>query len=116
MVGAESFQIIWVIGVRPNLITWVVGVWLRGRGRKNIICPKKKEVLFNLTKKCVEHSKPETAIFVYAKSSKLECFLRILVKHSTQINSPIVAFVAVITSLGKHVFSEEFIQGNNALG
>ena len=24
MVGAESFQIIWVIGVRPNLITWVV--------------------------------------------------------------------------------------------
>ena len=31
-------------------------------------------------------------------------------------NSPIVASVAVITILGKHVFSEEFIQGNNALG
>ena len=44
-VGAESFQIIWVIGVRPNLITWVVGVWLRGMGRKNIIIwPKKREV------------------------------------------------------------------------
>ena len=40
----ESFQIIWVIGVRPNLITWVVGVSLRGRGRKNIICQKKREV------------------------------------------------------------------------
>ena len=32
------------------------------------------------------------------------------------INSPMVASVVVITSLGKHVFSEEFIQGNNALG
>ena len=40
LVGAESFQIIRVIGVRPNLITWVVGVSLLGRGRKNIICLK----------------------------------------------------------------------------
>ena len=24
VVGAESFQIIWVIGVRPNLITWQI--------------------------------------------------------------------------------------------
>ena len=56
MVGAESFQIIWVIGVRPNLITWVVGVSLHGRGRKNIICQKKREVLSNLTKKREEHS------------------------------------------------------------
>ena len=47
----ESFQIIWVIGVRPNLFTWVVGVSLRGRGRKNIICKKKREVLSNLAKK-----------------------------------------------------------------
>ena len=44
VVAAESFQIIWVIGVRPNLITWVVGVSLCGRGRKNIICQKKREV------------------------------------------------------------------------
>ena len=44
VVGAESFQIIRVIGVRPNLITWVVGVSLRGRGRKNIISQKKREV------------------------------------------------------------------------
>ena len=58
MYGAESFQIIWVIGVRPNLITWVVGVSLRGRGRENIIC-KKREVLSNLAKKRVEHSKPQ---------------------------------------------------------
>ena len=36
-----NFQIIWVIGVGPNLITWVVGVLLRGRGRKNIICQKR---------------------------------------------------------------------------
>ena len=39
----ESFQIIWVIGVRPNLITWVVGVSLRGRGRKNIVCQNKEK-------------------------------------------------------------------------
>ena len=31
VVGAESFQIIRVIGDRPNLITWVVGISLRGR-------------------------------------------------------------------------------------
>ena len=58
----------------------------------------------------------ETAIFVYTQSSRLGCFHRILVKNGTQINSPIVASVAVITSLGKHVFSEEFFQGNNAIG
>ena len=58
MVGAESFQIIWVIGVRPNLITWVVGVSLRGRGGKYIICQKKR-FLSNLAKKRVEHSKTQ---------------------------------------------------------
>ena len=58
----------------------------------------------------------ETAIFVYTQSSKLGCFRGILVKKGTKINSPIVASVAVITSLGKHVFLEEFIQGNNAIG
>ena len=51
VVGGESFQIIWVIGVRPNLITWVVGISLHGRGRKNIICPKKGEVITNLAKR-----------------------------------------------------------------
>ena len=118
VVGAESFQIIWVIGVRPNLITWVVGISMRGRGRKNIICQKKREVLSNLAKrKCrAKQTAAERAIFVYTQSSKLECFRRILVKNAAKINSPTVASVAVITSLGKHVFSEEFIQGNNAIG
>ena len=51
VVDALSFQIIWVIGVRPNLITWVVGNSLRGRGRKNTICQKKREVLSNLAKR-----------------------------------------------------------------
>ena len=59
MVGAESLQIIWVIGVRPNVITWVVGVSLRGRGRKNIICQKREKFLSNLAKKRIEHSKPQ---------------------------------------------------------
>ena len=48
--GAESFQVIWVIVVRPNLITWVVGVSLRGGGRKNIICQKREKFLSNLAK------------------------------------------------------------------
>ena len=30
---------------RPNLITWVVGISLRGRGNKNIICQKKESSL-----------------------------------------------------------------------
>ena len=65
VVGAESFQIIWVIGVRPNRITWVVGILLRGRGRKNIICPKKREVLSNLAqrKRRALQTAVETAIF-----------------------------------------------------
>ena len=46
----ESVQIIWVIGVRTNLITWVVGISMHGIGRKNIICLKKREVL-NLAKR-----------------------------------------------------------------
>ena len=51
VVGAESFQIIWVIGVQPNLITRVVGVSLCGRGRKNIICQKKREVFIQSSQK-----------------------------------------------------------------
>ena len=118
VVGAESFQIIWVIGVRPNLNTWVVGISLCGKGRKNIICQKKREVLSKLAKRKrrPKQTAAETAIFVYTQSSKLGCFCRILVKNTTKINSPTVASVAVITSLGKHVFSEEFIQGKNAIG
>ena len=118
MVGEESFQIIWVIGVRPNLITWGVGILLRGRGRKNIICQKKREDLSNLAKRKrrAKRTAAETAIFVYTQSSKLGCFHRILVKNATKLNSPTMASVAVITSLGKRIFSEEFIQGNNILG
>ena len=51
LVCVERFQIIWVIGVRPNQITCVVGISLHGRGRKNIICHKKREVLSNLAKR-----------------------------------------------------------------
>ena len=79
---------------------------------------KKREVLSNLAKRKRRawQTASETAIFVYTQSANLGCFRRILVKTGTQINSLIVASVAVITSLGKHVFSEEFIQGNNAVG
>ena len=114
----ESFKIKWVISVRPNLITWVVGISLRGRAIKNIICPKKGEVLSNLAKrKCrALQTSGEMAIFGNTQSSKLGCFRRLLVKKRTQINSPIVASVGVITSLGKPVFSEVFIQGNTTIG
>ena len=37
--------------VRPNLITWVVGISLHGRARKNIICQKREKFLLNLAKK-----------------------------------------------------------------
>ena len=109
VVGALSFLIIWVIRIRPNLITWVVGISLRGRGRKNIICQKREKFYQIQPKESVELSKTasEMAIFVYTQSSKLGCFRRILVKTGTKINSPIVASVAVITSQGKHVYSEK---------
>ena len=62
--------------------SWVVGISLRGRGRKNIICPKKGEVLSNLAKRKRRalQNAAETAMFVYIQSSKLGCFRRILVK------------------------------------
>ena len=88
-------------------------------GEERILSAKKKgDVLSNLAKRRRRtlQTAAEMANFVYTHSSKLGCFRRILVKDSTQINSPIVASVAVTTSLGKPVFSEEFIQGNNALG
>ena len=117
MVGAERFQIIWVIGVRPNQITWVVGISLRGRGRKNIICQKKERSFIKSNqKKALSLAYRSGNGHFCLPSSNLGCFLRILVKNGTKINSPIVGSVAVITSLGKHVFSEEFIQGNNAIG
>ena len=46
VVSGESFQIIRVIVVRPNLITWVVGISLLRRGSKNTICKKKREVFY----------------------------------------------------------------------
>ena len=53
MVGAERFQIIWAIGVRPNQITWMVGISLRGRGRKNIICKKERSFIKSSQKKAL---------------------------------------------------------------
>ena len=86
-------------------------------GEERILSAKKKEVLSNLAKRkpSAKQVASEMAIFVYTKSSKLGCFRRILVKNGTKINSQIVASVAVIISLGKHVFSEEFIIENNAI-
>ena len=95
---------------------WYFAVW---KGKKEYNLPKKKgKVLSNLAKRKQRalQTAAETAIFVYTQSSKLGCFRLILVKNGTQINSPIVASVAVITSLGKPVFSEEFIQGNTTIG
>ena len=90
-------------------------VW---KGKKEYYLPKRGEVLSNLAKRKGRalQTAAEKAIFVYTQSSKLECFRRILVKHRTQINSPTVASVAVITSLGKPVIPEEFIQENTAIG
>ena len=47
----KVFKLLWVIGVRPNLITWVVGISLRGRGRKNIICPQKERSFIKSSQK-----------------------------------------------------------------
>ena len=78
---------------------WYFAGW---NGKKEYYLPKKREVLSNLVKRKRRalQTAGETAFFVYAQSSKLGCFHCILVKNGTQINSPIVASVAVITSLG----------------
>ena len=69
-------------------------------------------------KKRVEHSKPlrKRPFLFMPNRQNSDVSIEYWLKNSTQINSPIVASVAVITSLGKHIFSEEFIQGNSALG
>ena len=95
---------------------WYFAAWNR---KKEYYLPKKKrEVLSNLAKRKrrAKQTAAETAIIVYTQSSKLRCFRRILVKNATKINFPTVASREVITSLEKHVFSEEFIQRNNAIG
>ena len=113
VVPAERFQIIWVIGVRPNQITWVVGISLRGRGRKNIIC-QKREKFYQIKPKESNHENGHFCLHVIVKPRMFPSYIG--KKNGIKINSPIVASVAVITSLGKHVFSEEFIQGNNPIG
>ena len=91
---------------------WLVFCCVEGEER--ILYAKKERSFIKSSQK--KQTAAETAIFVYTQSSKLGYFRRILVKNSIEINSQIVASVAVITSLGKHVFSEEFIQGNKAIG
>ena len=88
---------------------WYFPAW---NGKKEYYLPKKGRSFIKSSQKKAQSlaNRSGNGHFCYMQSSKLGCFRRILVKNSTQINSPIVASVAVITSLGKPVFSEEFIQ------
>ena len=108
----KVFKLYGSFEVRQNLITWVVGISLRGRKERILSAQKKREVLSKLAKRKhrAKQTAAETAIFVYTQSSKLGFFRRILVKTGTQINSPIVASVGVITSLGKHIFSKDLLK------
>ena len=95
---------------------WYFAAW---KGKKEYYLPKKKrEVLSNLAKRKrrAKQTASETAIFCLYTIVKTRMFPSNIGKNGTKINSPKVASVAVITSLGKQVFSEEFIQGNNAIG
>ena len=85
---------------------WYFAAW---NGKEEYYLPKKREVLSNQAKRKrrTKQTAAETAIFVSVEY---------MVKTGTQINSLTVAPVMVIASFWKHVFSEEFIQGNNAIG
>ena len=86
---------------------WYLPAW---KGKKRILSAKKRFI--KSSQKKAHRKQP----FLFIHNRQKSCFRRILVKNGTKINSPIVASVVVITSLGKHVFSEEFIQRNNAIG
>ena len=117
MVGAERFQIIWVIGVRPNYMgDWFFSAW---KGKKEYYLPKKERsfIKYSQKKALSLANRSENGHFCLHATIKSRMFpSNIGKKNGTVINSPIVASVGVTTSLGKHVFSEEFIQGNNAIG
>ena len=105
-------------GVRPNLITWVVGILLHGKGRKNIICQTKERSFIKPSQKkarCWANRIGNSHFCLYT-IVKTQMFLSNIGKNSTQINYPKATSVAVITSHEKHVFSKEFIWGNNAIG
>ena len=86
---------------------WYFAAW---KGMKEYYLPQKREKFYQIyPKESVELSKPHR---------KRPFLLYAIVKtrmFPSKINSPIVASVAVFTSLGKHVFSEEFII-RNAIG
>ena len=85
-------------------------VWM---GKKEYYLPKKREkFLSNLVKKRVEHSKPQRKRPFLLMPNRQNSYVSIeyLVKNSTQINSPIVTSVEVITSLGKHVFQKNLFK------
>ena len=85
----------WCLTKSNYLIGWLVFRCVEWEERI-LSAPKKREVLLNLAKR--------------KQSSKIGCVRRLLVKNGTKINSPVVASVAVISSLGKHVFSKEFFK------
>ena len=80
-------------------------------GEERILSAKKERSFIKSSqKKALSLANRRNCHFVYTQSSNLGCFRRILVKNGTDIDSPIVASVAVITSLGKHIFSEELFK------
>ena len=84
-------------------------------GEERILSAKKREFYQSSQKKALSLANPSrNGHFCLHAIVKPLMFPSNIGKKGTEINSPIVASVGVITSLGNHVFSEELIQGNNA--
>ena len=91
---------------------WYFAAW---KGKKEYYLPKKGEVLSNLAKRKrrVLQTAAEMDIFVYMKSSELECFRRVLVKTGTQINSPIGSLLHLGNLyFQKNLFKETPLKGS----
>ena len=86
-------------------------------GEERILSAKKERSFIKSSqKKALNLANRGNGHFCLHAIVKPQMFPSNIGKNGTEINSPIVASVAVFTSLGKHVFSEEFIQGNRAIG
>ena len=111
MVGAKSFQIIWVIGVRPNLITW----WLVFRcveGEERILSTKKERSFIKSSQKKAQSLANGNGHFCFYAIIKTPMFTSNIGKKRYQNKLPNSGFCS-----GYYfIWSEEFIQGNDAIG
>ena len=117
MVGAKDFKLYGsLVSDQIKLHGWLVFHCPEGEERI-IFAKKERSFIKSSQEKTLSLANRRSGHFCLTRNRQTsDVSVEYWLKKGTEINSQIVTSEAVITSLGKHVFSEEFIQGNNTIG